>query len=226
MVSSLHGIVLLLLPVATAAVGVRFWRRPGFARLGLAAALGLLLAFVGATFAGGWRVTGAPFSQWVIPALCAASVALCVSHRGVAVGAFALVAAAMWFLLLSHAELANRLDYTSNIKLYLFLDEWRRDVRTKTARRLERAAVRVDDRSYPAGWLVQRVPAAAMSRTLRAIRQQACHRAVVTAEWHTWVSGPHHIDMSHIDLWYPGGPFGSSARDIEWRERPQTGASP
>lgn len=220
MISCLHGIVLLLLPVATVVVCVRFWRRPCLVRLGLAAALGLLLAFVGMTFAGGWHVTGAPFTQWVIPALCATAVILGVSHRGVVVGACTVVAAAMWLLLLSHAELANRPDYTANTRLYVFLDRWRGDVRAKTVRHLERAAVAAGDRSYRAGWLVQEVPVAATWRTLWAIRQQACHRAIVTPEWHTWASGLHHIDMSHIDLWYPGGPLGSAARAIEWRERP------
>jgi hypothetical protein len=131
----------------------------------------------------------------------------------------------MWLLLLGHARLANLPHYTSNTRPFVFLEEWRGDIREKAVRYLETAASRGADRSYPAGWLVRRVPAAAAWNTLWIARRQACHRATLTPLWHTWLTGLHHIEMSRVDLWYPGGPLRHAARRIVWRERPEAGGS-
>jgi len=219
MLADLHATTLASLPVATAVACGCFWRRPRAWRAALGVALGAVFALVGITFAGGWRVPDAPFAQWVIPALCAAAVGVCVSHRGVAVAGAALLGAAMWFLLLSHVTLANSRRYTANSEPFAFLEEWRGEVREKMIRHLE-ATARDDDGAYPAGWLVECVPAGAGWWTLGAIRHQACHRTIVTPLWHSWLTGLRHTRVTRVDLWYPGGRLRSAAREIEWRRRP------
>lgn len=213
-----HAVTLVVLPIATVAVCIAFWRRPGAWRIAVAVVLGGLCAHVGRTFAGGWRVAGAPFAQWLVPAACVAALTLCVSRRLVAVAGVAVVGGALWFLLLSHMAIADSAHYTTDAAIYRFLDRWRGDVCRKTVRHLE--SVAAADAAYPEGWLVETVPAACDWWTLGAMRRRACHRTVVVPLWHTWLTGIHGLHLTRVDLWYPGGPLSTSARHIEWRDRP------
>lgn len=205
--ATLHAIALLatlVVPVALAAVGRRWSRRP------MVMALAPACAFVGlgGLFALLLSARGAPLSEWLFPMAGAVIAGFCVTDsRRFQITWVALLLAAA--LLCVHAMYLRMDGYTS----LPLLEKQAYQAREQSQLRrlgIEMSRAYTGDPELPEGPIRNATP------QLRGVEWS---RPTLTRCWHTSFTRLHRIVPVDGQAWYPGGPVSTGSKALLWKPK-------